>query len=120
MDNAHQVPSHLHTHSVTLPLRYPRHACTYPSNPHTCVYAAALCCLALPTLCSGMHENVLSLRYMDVGLQRTAAIMANMGDADRLMRAAHRGADFSLYKYIPSSLVAISALVAGHERWVPC
>ncbi|GAB4820762.1 hypothetical protein N2152v2_007808 [Parachlorella kessleri] len=65
---------------------------------------------------SGLHENVLSLRYFDVGLSRTTALLGHLADADRLMRASHRTADFSLYKYIPASLVAASSLVAGHER----
>lgn len=55
-------------------------------------------------------------RFSDVGMRRTAALLGQLGDADRLLRAAHRGGDFGLVKYIPAALVSVSQLVAGHER----
>lgn len=63
-----------------------------------------------------MHENVLGLRYMDVALGRTCQVVGQLADADRLLRAAHRGGDFGLQKYVPAALVTVSMLVAGHER----
>ncbi|PRW55958.1 chromosome transmission fidelity 18-like protein [Chlorella sorokiniana] len=64
----------------------------------------------------GVHENVLGLRYFDMALQRTTAVLNHLGDADTFMRACSRTCDFGLLKYAPAPLVALSSQVAGPDR----
>lgn len=67
---------------------------------------------------SGLHENLLQLRYFDAGLTRTAAVLSQLADADALLSRALRGggATGGLLRYLPALLVQASALVASHER----
>ncbi|KAL4857961.1 Chromosome transmission fidelity protein 18 [Chlorella vulgaris] len=64
----------------------------------------------------GLQENVLSLRYFDMALQRTCAVLDHLSDADRFMRCCFRGGEFGLLKYVPAPLVLVSSIVAGPDR----
>ncbi|EFN58850.1 hypothetical protein CHLNCDRAFT_50360 [Chlorella variabilis] len=64
----------------------------------------------------GMHENVLGLRYFDMALQRTSAVLNQLGDADAFLRACHRRGEFALLKYVPAPLLLVSGVVAGPDR----
>lgn len=43
-----------------------------------------------------------------------------LGDADRFQRACGRVGDFSLLKFVPAPIVALSTFVAGPDRWTGC
>ena len=49
-------------------------------------------------------------------MRRSADALAALQDADALLCAARRRTDFSLLKYLPAPILAVSALVAGPER----
>lgn len=51
-----------------------------------------------------------------MGMQRTSAVLRHLGDADLFMRACQRCGDYGLAKYAPAAMLAVSSIVAGHER----
>ena len=58
-----------------------------------------------------------SMRFRDMHMKGTAAIAAQLCDADQFMTASHRRMDFSMQKYVPMCALAIRKIAAGPERW---
>lgn len=66
---------------------------------------------------SGLHENFRSARYLDTHMARTASILENLADGDRLLGRAQRCSDYALLKFAPAHALAIRAIVAGPSRY---
>ncbi len=49
-------------------------------------------------------------------MARTAAVLDALGESDRLIRRAHRRADFALLKFAPAAALAVRAIVASPQR----
>lgn len=65
---------------------------------------------------SGVHENMLSQRYLDTHMERTCGIFSQLQAADLLMTATHKSMDFALLTYLPAAMLGIRAVVAGADR----
>ena len=69
-----------------------------------------------PLVISGLHENMSGMRFRDIHLRGTAAIVNQLCDADHFMAASHRRMDFSMQKYVPMCALAVRSIAAGPER----
>ena len=65
---------------------------------------------------SGVHENMLSQRYLDTHMERTCSILSHLQAADQLMTATHKTMDFAFMAYLPATMLGIRAVVAGPDR----
>ncbi|KAK9821413.1 hypothetical protein WJX81_000979 [Elliptochloris bilobata] len=65
---------------------------------------------------AGLHENFHRARFLDTHFRRAAGVLETLGDADVLMRDAHRRGDFAMQKYLPAAALRIHAVVAAPER----
>ncbi len=65
---------------------------------------------------SGLHENMLSQRYLDTHMERTCSLFTHMQAADAFMTAVGKNMDFGLMAYLPASLLGVRSIVAGPDR----
>lgn len=66
---------------------------------------------------SGLHENMLSQRYLDTHMERTCSLFNHLQAADSFVTAIGRNMDFGLMAYLPASLLAVRSIVAGPQRY---
>lgn len=65
---------------------------------------------------SGLHENMLSQRYLDTHMERTCSLFGHLQAADQFMAATGKTMDFALMAYLPASMLGVRAIVAGPDR----
>ncbi|MEW5305954.1 MAG: hypothetical protein WDW36_008463 [Sanguina aurantia] len=68
------------------------------------------------TVMGGLHENMLSQRYLDIDFRKTCAMVDAIGSVDIMMRSCRRSSDFGLMRYFAPSLYIIHALAAQDEK----
>ena len=66
---------------------------------------------------SGLHENMLSQRYLDTHLERTCSLFSHLQAADAFMAATSRSMDFAFMAYLPAAMLGVRAVVAGPDRY---
>lgn len=65
---------------------------------------------------SGLHENMLSQRYLDTHMERTCSLFGHLQAADQFMTATGRTMDFAFMAYLPAAMLAVRAVVASPDR----
>ncbi len=65
---------------------------------------------------AGLHENFAAARYLDTHMARTAAILDQLSQVDRLLHRVHRRAEFAALRYVPAHALAVRGIVAGPQR----
>lgn len=66
---------------------------------------------------SGLHENMLSQRYLDTHMEHTCQLFSHLQAADAFMTATGRTMDFAFMAYLPAAMLGVRAVVAGPDRW---
>ncbi|RMZ52707.1 hypothetical protein APUTEX25_000826 [Auxenochlorella protothecoides] len=65
---------------------------------------------------SGVHENLLSLRYFDLACSRTAWALFALCDADRLLGSCYASGSWGAARYVPAALLSAAGEVTSVER----
>lgn len=68
---------------------------------------------------SGLHENMLSQRYLDTHMKRTCTLFSHLQAADEFLTATGKSMDFGLMAYLPAAMLGVRAVVAGPDRQAP-
>ncbi|MEW5318683.1 MAG: hypothetical protein WDW38_009885 [Sanguina aurantia] len=68
------------------------------------------------TVMGGLHENMLSQRYLDIDFKKTCAMVDTISNVDIMMRSCRRSSDFGLMRYFAPALYIIHALAAQDEK----